>query len=78
MSTMATNTQPRRQRRWFTEEFRAGAVRLVFDEGKTAACLTASRIGVDPHACGFESADTWFAQLITACCARERSLNGMR
>ncbi len=36
MSTMANNSKPRRQRRRFTEEFRAGAVRLVLDEGKTA------------------------------------------
>ncbi len=35
MSTMANSTKPRRQRRRFTEEFRAGAVRLVLDEGKT-------------------------------------------
>ncbi len=36
MSTMAHSTKLRRPRRWFTEEFRAGAVRLVLDEGKTA------------------------------------------
>ena len=36
MSTMADTATPRRQRRRFTEEFRAGAVRLVLDEGKTA------------------------------------------
>ncbi len=36
MSTMANTTKPRRLRRRFTEEFRAGAVRLVLDEGKTA------------------------------------------
>ena len=36
MSTMAHSTKPRRLRRRFTEEFRAGAVRLVLDEGKTA------------------------------------------
>ncbi len=36
MPTMANSTTPRRQRRWVTEEFRAGAVRLVLDEGKTA------------------------------------------
>ena len=33
---MADTATPRRQRRRFTEEFRAGAVRLVLDEGKTA------------------------------------------
>ena len=40
MSTMANSTKPRRQRRRFTEEFRAGAVRLVLDEGKTAGQVT--------------------------------------
>ncbi len=36
MSTMANSTKLRRPRRRFTEEFRAGAVRLVLDESKTA------------------------------------------
>ena len=36
MSTMADTAKPRRVRRRFTAEFRAGAVRLVLDEGKTA------------------------------------------
>jgi len=35
MSTMGTNAKGRRFRRAFTEEFKAGAVRLVLDEGKT-------------------------------------------
>ena len=35
MSTMATDTKGRRLRRSFTEEFKAGAVRLVLEEGKT-------------------------------------------
>ncbi len=35
MSHMAGETKQRRQRRSFTDEFRAGAVRLVLDEGKT-------------------------------------------
>jgi transposase len=34
MSTMA-NKNPKRTRRNFTQEFKAGAVRLVLDEGKT-------------------------------------------
>ena len=34
MSTMA-DTRRKRTRRSFTEEFKAGAVRLVLDEGKT-------------------------------------------
>ena len=33
MSTMAKTTQPRRPRREFDDEFKAGAVRLVLDEG---------------------------------------------
>src|SRR5512142_913198 len=35
VSHMAGETKQRRQRRSFTDEFRAGAVRLVLDEGKT-------------------------------------------
>ena len=35
MSTMTKDTKDRRVRRVFTEEFKAGAVRLVLDEGKT-------------------------------------------
>ena len=35
MSTMAATVRPRRARRQFTDEFKAGAVRLVLDEGTT-------------------------------------------
>ena len=35
MSTMANTAKSRRPRRRFSEEFRAGAVRLVLDEGRT-------------------------------------------
>ena len=35
MSRMGSSKAGRRPRRQFTEEFRAGAVRLVLDEGKT-------------------------------------------
>ncbi len=35
MSTMAKTTKPRRARRQLTDEFKAGAVRLVLDEGQT-------------------------------------------
>ena len=35
MSTMATKERLRRPRRRFTDEIKAGAVRLVLDEGKT-------------------------------------------
>jgi transposase len=34
MSTMS-DTKPKRSRRSFTDEFKAGAVRLVLEEGKT-------------------------------------------
>jgi len=37
MSDTAPSTKPRRQRRQFTEEFRAGAVRLVTDEHRSIA-----------------------------------------
>ena len=35
MGSMATETKLKRVRRSFTDEFKAGAVRLVIDEGKT-------------------------------------------
>ena len=35
MSTMTKDAKGRRVRREFTDEFKAGAVRLVLDEGKT-------------------------------------------
>ena len=35
MSDMETGKRQKRSRRSFTEEFKAGAVRLVLDEGKT-------------------------------------------
>jgi len=38
MSRMA-KTEGRRARRKFTDEFKAGAVRLVLDEGKTAGAV---------------------------------------
>ena len=38
MSRMATSEE-RRARRKFTEEFKAGAVRLVLDEGKSAGAV---------------------------------------
>ena len=40
MSTMAADTsKPRRQRRQFTDEFKAQTVRLVLDEGKRVAAV---------------------------------------
>jgi len=35
MGSMATNKKTQRVRRSFTDEFKAGAVRLVIDEGKS-------------------------------------------
>jgi transposase len=51
VSTMAKEKRAKRPRRQFTDEFKAGAVRLVLDEGKTVAQvardldLTASALG---------------------------------
>ena len=51
VSTMEQDRRPKRPRRKFTDEFKAGAVRLVLDEGKTVAQvardldLTASALG---------------------------------
>ena len=52
MAHMDGRTKKRRARRAFTDEFRAGAVRLVLDEGKSIAQvskdldLTASALGL--------------------------------
>jgi transposase-like protein len=35
MSTMAADAEGRRSRRTFTDEFKAGAVRLVLEQGET-------------------------------------------
>ncbi len=51
MSHMAEERKPRRQRRSFSDEFKAGAVRLVLDQGKSInqvakeLDLTASALG---------------------------------
>ena len=37
MSDVTESKKPKRARRIFTDEFRAGAVRLVLDEGKTVS-----------------------------------------
>ena len=37
MRSMQESKKPKRSRRSFTDEFKAGAVRLVLDEGKTVA-----------------------------------------
>src|SRR6185436_8824147 len=52
MSRMETSKSERRARRRFSEEFKAGAVRLVLDEGKTVGAvareldLTASALAI--------------------------------
>jgi len=52
MSGMQSRTGTRRTRRRFAEEFKAGAVRLVLDEGKSVGAvareldLTASALGL--------------------------------
>ena len=40
MSRMGSNKAGRRARRQFTDEFMAGAVRLVLDEGKTIGAVS--------------------------------------
>ena len=52
MSSMDSGTVTRRARRRFSEEFKAGAVRLVLDEGRTVGAvareldLTASALAI--------------------------------
>ncbi len=48
---MATMAKERRQRRNFTDEYKAGAVRLVLDEGKTLAQV-ARDLDLTPSALG--------------------------
>ncbi len=50
MSRMGSK-QTRRARRQFTEEFKAGAVRLVIDEGKTVGAV-ARELDLTPSALG--------------------------
>jgi transposase len=40
MSSMEAGSRARRERRQFSEEFKAGAVRLVLDEGKTVGAVS--------------------------------------
>jgi len=42
MSMMATDSKGRRLRRTFTEALKAGALRLILEEGKTARSSTRS------------------------------------
>jgi transposase len=48
---MARMSKERRQRRSFTDEFKAGAIRLVLDEGKTIAQV-ARDLDLTPSALG--------------------------
>jgi transposase len=51
MSNMQTKAAGRRARRRFTSEFKAGAVRLVLDEGKTIGSV-ARELDLVPSALG--------------------------
>ena len=51
MSDMEPGTGPRRARRRFSEEFKAGAVRLVLDEGRTVGAV-ARQLDLTPSALG--------------------------
>jgi transposase len=51
MSKMGSNNTGRRARRKFTGEFRAGAVRLVLDEGKTVGAV-ARELDLTPSSLG--------------------------
>ena len=51
MSRMGSRKTEKRARRQFTEEFRAGAVRLVVDEGKTVGAV-ARELDLTPSSLG--------------------------
>jgi transposase len=51
-STKDNGTKKRRARRSYTDEYKAGAVRLVLDEGKTIAQV-ARDLGLTPSALGY-------------------------
>src|SRR6266852_6091216 len=51
MSRMGSSKAGRRARRQFTDEFRAGAVRLVLDDGKTIGAV-ARELDLTPSAVG--------------------------
>src|SRR2546426_6294094 len=51
MATMGSRKAGRRARRQFTEEFMAGAVRLVLDEGKTVGAV-ARELDLTPSSLG--------------------------
>ena len=51
MARMGSSGSRRRVRRQFSEEFRAGAVRLVLDEGKTMGAV-ARELDLTPSALG--------------------------
>ena len=51
MARMGSRNASRRVRRQFSDEFRAGAVRLVLDEGKTVGAV-ARKLDLTPSALG--------------------------
>ena len=51
MSTMGAGRKAKRTRRRFSSEFKAGAVRLVLDEGKTVGAV-ARELDLTPSALG--------------------------
>ncbi len=51
MSRMESSTPGRRARRQFSDEFKAGAVRLVLDEGKSVGAV-ARELDLTPSALG--------------------------
>ena len=57
MSRMGSSKAGRRARRQFSEEFRAGAVRLVIEEGKTVGAV-ARELDLTPS-----SLATWVSQV---------------
>lgn len=56
MARMGSKRSERRVRRQFSEEFRAGAIRLVVDEGKTVGAV-ARELDLTPSSLG-----TWVSQ----------------
>ena len=52
MARMGSRKAGRRARRQFSDEFRAGAVRLVLEEGKTVGAV-ARELDLTPSALGF-------------------------
>ena len=49
MGSMGSSTAGRRARRRFTEEFKAGAIRLVLDEAKTVGAVGERVLGLKTY-----------------------------